>query len=191
MKFVWSVVFVVFLTGFSLVKHSPTGLVLTPDDKLHLAQVLVGEADWRKADHIAIAWVLAKRWKVYQRNAKYDPATQDFSWFIMTYSTTMKIGKTRAKRIRQLPWGDPLQPHSDNVSLEKYTKNWAKVRETVTQWYNGKHPDPCPKALHWGGTMDDPNKIRRPGVVWEPVSCGDTRNIFYHPVPVKEAKTDG
>lgn len=183
-----AVVLISLLTGFVRVGSAPKGLVLTRVDQLHLAQVVVGEADFRKADHIAIAWVLAKRWRMYQRGAKYDPATQDFSWFIMAYSSTMKIGRERAKRIRQLPWGDPVRPHSDHVSLERYTRNWAQARETVSQWYQGRHPDPCPRALHWGGTMDNPDKIERPGVVWEPVSCGPTSNIYYRPVPIK--KTD-
>lgn len=189
MKLVWLVVPIIFLTGFSSVE-TPAGLQLTPENKLHLAQVVVGEADWRKADHIAIAWVLAKRWVMFQRSEKYDPATQDFSWFIMNYSSTMKISKERARRIRQLPWADPARPHSDNVNLDRYTRNWAKVRDTVTQWSNGQYPDPCPKALHWGGTMDNPDKIRRPGVVWEPVSCGPTRNIYYRPITLKN-KTGG
>ncbi len=47
------------------------------------------------------------------------------------------------------------------------------MQRFVESWGAGRVRNPCPKALHWGGTMDKPSGN------WFPVSCGRTRNIFY------------
>lgn len=130
--------------------------------QLTLAQVMVGEADWHEPDHIAIAYVLTRRWQHYQR-AK-GPIT--FQRYMQLYSSTMKVDTERARWVRGLPWGKLEGPHEER---------WAKVMELVKAWGAGKVEDPCPVAEHWGGGMD------RPGRSWMPVSCGMTKNIFYGP----------
>ena len=128
--------------------------------RLTLAQVMVGEADWHEPDHIAIAYVLVRRWQ--QFNAARGPVT--FQRYMQLYSSTMKVDTERARWVRALPWGELDGP---------YGKRWKRVRELVEAWGSGKVKDPCPDAQHWGGTMD------RPGKTWEAVSCGLTKNIFY------------
>jgi hypothetical protein len=130
------------------------------ETRLTLAQVMVGEADWHEPDHIAIAFVLARRWVQYQQGK--GPIS--FQRYIQLYSSTMKVGTTRAKWVRALPWGEFRGPHA---------KRWGQVQQLVTAWGAGKVKDPCPRAEHWGGAMD------RPGRGWEPTSCGLTKNIFY------------
>lgn len=128
--------------------------------KLTLARAMVGEADWHTPDHVAIAWVLQRRWKIHSENRKQIP----FKRFIQMYSSPLKAKTDRAEWVQSLPWGPMPGP---------YEQRWDRVRRTVRRWGAGRIQDPCPKALHWGGTMD------RPSGHWYPVSCGRTRNIFY------------
>ena len=145
----------------------------TPEAQLMLARAWVGEADWSEQDHIAIGWVLAKRWAYF--NQSRSPENQlDFAAFTQAYSAALK-GETgnktpRQKIIQQLPWGDPV---SGVYSTPMNVKRWKQVRERVKRWGEGEIDDPCRSAMHWGGTMD------HPPANWEPVSCGDTWNIFY------------
>jgi hypothetical protein len=129
--------------------------------RLTLAQVMVGEADWNEPDHVAIAWVLARRWQRARLKS-----TVSFQDYMQRYSSPMKVDSERARWVRALPWGELPGPHK---------KRWSRVLELVNAWGAGKLSDPCPNAEHWGGTMD------RPGRSWEPISCGLTRNIFYAP----------
>lgn len=128
--------------------------------QLTLAQVMVGEADWHEPDHIAIAYVLMRRWE-HHRRAR-GPIT--FKRYMQLYSSTMKVDTERARWVRALPWGKLEGPLEDR---------WSKVIALVKAFGAGKVEDPCPEAEHWGGAMD------RPGRRWQPVSCGMTKNIFY------------
>jgi hypothetical protein len=128
--------------------------------RLTLAQVMVGEADWHEPDHVAIAFVLARRWQQFAQAR--GPIS--FQRYIQLYSSTMKVSTPRAKWVRALPWGELHGQHA---------KEWAHVQKLVTLWGQGKVKDPCPRAEHWGGAMD------RPGRSWEPTTCGMTKNIFY------------
>ena len=130
------------------------------ETQLTLAQVMVGEADWHEPDHIAIAFVLARRWQQYQQAHE----SSSFQHYMQLYSSTMKVESERTRWVRALVWGDGAGLHG---------KRWARVQQLVKAWGLGKVKDPCPTAEHWGGAMD------RPGKKWEPVSCGLTKNIFY------------
>jgi hypothetical protein len=151
--------------------------------KLTLAQALVGEADWHRPDHEAIAHVLVKRWRAFRRNR---PSSIPFTDFVKLYSAPLKTKEARARRIQALPWGTFAGP--GDVSGERWVSwaisskrapggwggaRWDRVRKLVTDWGRGRVKDPCPRAIHWGGTMD------RPTATMSPVNCGPTRNIFY------------
>ena len=138
---------------------------LSADARVTLARALVGEADWNTPDHIAIAWVLAKRWK-FAEHAR--PGSASFSQVIRSYAAPLKTKSDRTAWVQTLPWDAPL-----TGALVPYTKHWDKVKRVVTAWSSGRIKDPCPRAVHWGGTMDQPAKR------WRPVDCGLTRNIFY------------
>lgn len=150
------------------------------DARITLARAWVGEADWRPRDHIAIGWVLAKRWKIYNRRPERSAS---FGEFIRLYCSPLKGHSRRQRLIQALPWGDPT---SMAVGAYKHPKNvtrWRRVRERVERWGRGLFRDPCPKALHWGGTMDTPYRN------WFPVRCGGpTANIFYR---IQRAPLDG
>lgn len=128
--------------------------------QLTLARAMVGEADWHEPDHVAIAFVLARRWRVHQMNR--EPLT--FQRYIELYSASLRSVSERSSFIRSLPWGPLPGP---------YEQRWNRVQKLVTAWGEGRVKDPCPNAVHWGGAMD------RPSASWHPISCGLTRNIFY------------
>ena len=121
---------------------------------------MVGEADWHEPDHVAIAHVLARRWRIHQQNR--EPIS--FDRYIHLYSAALKRDSERSSWIRALPWG-PMPG--------LYEQRWNRVQKLVRAFAEGKVKDPCPLAMHWGGTMD------RPARSWHPVSCGLTRNIIY------------
>jgi len=128
--------------------------------QLTLARAMVGEADWHEPDHIAIAFVLARRWRIHQLNREPLP----FQRYIELYSASLRSDSSRSEWIRALPWGPFPGP---------YEQRWARVQKLVKGWGAGLVKDPCPLAMHWGGTMDRPSRR------WSPISCGLTRNIFY------------
>lgn len=128
--------------------------------RITLARAMVGEADWHEPDHIAIAYVLARRWRIHNQNR--EPVT--FERYIELYSASLRSDSERSSWIRNLPWG-PMPG--------AYEQRWNRVQKLVSAFSEGKVKDPCPLAMHWGGTMD------RPAQSWHPVSCGLTRNIFY------------
>jgi len=145
------------------------GEELDVDTKLTLARAMVGEADWHAPDHVAIAFVLAKRWPLYR--ARHPEAT--FRSYIELYSSPLRrdLG-ARSAWLRTLPWGPIEGP---------YSQHWDHVRALVERFSQGRLRDPCPGAMHWGGAMD------HPGAGMRPVSCGYTRNIFYS---LRSTKTD-
>lgn len=139
--------------------------------QLTLARAMVGEADWHEPDHVAIAFVLARRWRIQvsraSADARFDQEQHEplsFQRYISLYSAPLRSISPRTKWIRSLPWGPLDGP---------YSQRWDRVQKVVTWWGEGRLKDPCPSAVHWGGAMDRPSKR------WHPVSCGLTRNIFY------------
>lgn len=128
--------------------------------QLTLAQAMVGEADWHEPDHVAIAYVLARRWHRHQMNR--EPLS--FQRYIQLYSASLRSVSERSSFIRSLPWG---------VLPGPYEQRWNRVQKLVKAWGDGRIKDPCPNAMHWGGAMDRPSRN------WSPTSCGLTRNIFY------------
>jgi len=132
----------------------------TESAQMTLARTLVGEADWSEPDHAAIAHVLVKRWR---RQVKHKP--EGFEHFIQRYSAVWKLDTPRKRAVRALPWGEFVGPWGG--------KRWLKVQRFVRRWGDGLVADPCPEALHWGGTMDKPH------AGWRPVRCGRTKNLFW------------
>lgn len=159
--------FVVFL---SAVVSAPTALAYRPplpnaewdeETQLTLARAMVGEADWHEPDHVAIAFVLARRWRQLQQNRTDSPGFQSY---IGRYSASLRNDGARSTWIRGLQWGPLPGP---------FEQRWDRVRRLVAAWGEGRIKDPCPNAMHWGGAMDRPSRR------YHAVSCGLTRNIFY------------
>ena len=136
------------------------------------------EADWSRVDHVAISYVLARRWRIARRPRGQLPGI-GFEAFVRHYSALWKPKHTSRKRaIRALPWG-PLPRKVGNWG----GKRWDTVQRLVEKWGAGRVKNPCPNALHWGGTMD------KPAGHWSPVSCGYTNNIFYTVRPARRKQS--
>jgi hypothetical protein len=133
------------------------------DAQIALARAMVGEADWNEPDHVAIAFVLARRWRKATSN-RVEPLP--FEQFVARYSASLRNGTARGSWIRGLQWGPMPGP---------FEQRWDRVRKLVDAWGRGRVKDPCPNAMHWGGAMDRPSRR------YHAVSCGLTRNIFYAP----------
>lgn len=150
--------------------------------KVTLARAWVGEADWNRSDHIAIGWVLSKRWKIYNR-VRDEQNRIRFEEFVRMYSAPLKGQRLRQRRIQALPWGDPVGRRMGPYRTPRNVRRWKTVRERVERWGAGRYTDPCPNALHWGGTMDKPYRN------WQPVNCGTTDNIFYRIQRVRKSRS--
>jgi hypothetical protein len=133
---------------------------------------MVSEADWSTRDHIAIAWVLKRRW---ESRVEKDPEWT-FLDQVKRYCAGMR-GKVRASRhvwVRALnPEGIEPEGWPSNAKWGNYKPAWEKVLRLSNAWIKGNVKDPCPSASHWGGAMDPPGKS------WKAVNCGPTQNIFY------------
>lgn len=128
------------------------------DTLLWAARACYVEASFREADCIALLWVTKKR-----------AARAERPWLEMIRQYSAVDADTpRAVESRGFPWGDvPDKPDSWN-------RNWAKLRELVVGFANGEHRDPCPRAWHWGGTMDHPR-----GRMVRARCAVSTANTFY------------
>lgn len=143
---------------------------------LWLARAVVGEAGWRaENDHIAIPYVLLRRWKTMSRRWP----DLKFKGVILAYAKALGGGRSsytpRQQWIRRLNF-EGLQPdHWPAKANWKYHKPiWYKILNRLDDWRLGRVPDPCRgKAEHWGGEMD------KPLATMHEVDCGDTVNKFY------------
>jgi hypothetical protein len=110
----------------------------TAEAQLWAARACYVESSWRAADCIAILWVARKRATRAQR--PWLDMLQDYS--------AVKANTPRAREARTFPWGDV--PHMSR----SFNRQWLKLRKLVVEFAEGRHVDPCPRAQHWGGTMD-------------------------------------
>lgn len=146
------------------------------DTRLWTARAMVGEVDWdSEQDHAAIAWVLARRWKMASKRwpeLRYVDVVRGYSKPIRG---SIRRLTRRQRWVRALsidgarPAGWPRR-----LAWNRYAPKWRRVLRMADEWSLGLWPDPCRgKAWHWGGQMDRP----WPGLV--EIDCGDTRNVFY------------
>jgi hypothetical protein len=131
---------------------------LDPSELVWAARVCYLEATWRESDCVALLYVAKKRATRAGR-----------SWLdVLREYSAINARNARATEIRTYPWGDvPNMP-------ESFNRRWQRLRELVTEFTQGKQSDPCPRAEHWGGTMDHP----RGRMI--PARCAAaTANTFY------------
>lgn len=125
---------------------------------LHLARICKLEAEARLTDCTALYHIGRKRFG------------DDWLAGLLRYSKLYQRTTPRARRIATAPAG-PIPGAS-----KRENARWAKLRQHAAELVAGEHPDPCPRAIHWGGTMDVP----RAGTV--PATCaaqGQTANVLY------------
>jgi hypothetical protein len=139
------------------IAHAETN-VQEHDTYLWAARTCYLEATWSKNDCVALLWVTRKR-----------AARASRSWLDMLIDYSAVDANTpRAKAVRDFPWGDVPD------KSETFNRRWRELRELVVDFADGKHPDPCPHAEHWGGKMDHPH-----GRMVKARCMVSTSNIFY------------
>jgi len=148
----------------------------TPSTQVWLARAMVAEAGWHaENDHIAIAYVLARRWRMLTERwpqLRFIDVIRNYCSGLGSYRRELT---QRQKWLRSLSWND-LVPESwpAGVSWQRYLRYWQSVLERSDRWSKGDLKDPCRgRAWHWGGTIDTP----RGRMV--AVDCGTTENTFY------------
>lgn len=149
----------------------------TPNAKLWLSRAMIAEAGWESTrDHIAIAYVLARRWRTM---VKRFPRMR-FVDVIRFYCSGLEPGNHSPTRrqvwLKGLTFGveEPDGWPSSRASWEKHLPLWRSTLTRAARWGSGVFRDPCSgRAWHWGGTMDLPKeRMYR-------VDCGETLNTFY------------
>lgn len=144
------------------------------ETRIWLARSLVGEAGWTATkEHAAIAFVYANRWK-------QSGKSRSFLGLVRTYSAAVK-GRSNARH----PWLHHLNEEGDQPDgwavgrayWPNYRDRWLNVLAWTDGWAAGYFDNPCPRANHYGGYVDD-RRARAAG--WYRVRCEHRmRNRFY------------
>jgi hypothetical protein len=128
------------------------------DHLIWAARVCYLEATWRESDCIALLYVAQKR-----------AARVDRPWLdVLSDYSTVHAKNARAVEVRAFPWADV--PGKSAV----FNRRWERLRALVVEFASGQHADPCPRAEHWGGTMDRPR-----GNMIKARCAASTVNTFY------------
>ena len=152
--------------------------------KLWLARALVSEAGWGETtDHIAIAYVLYRRWRIALRTYPRYSMVQVIKRYCAGFGRTAPT--PRQRWVKNLT-GDGKRPEGwpDDIRWRDYRDRWMKVLDTVESWRRGAFSDPCRGlSRYWGGPMDRPSRRMIQ------MDCGPTKNRFYT-VRIKPFPTD-
>lgn len=135
---------------------------------IEVARVCYLEATFRESDCVAM-WHVARKRAALARQLPLG-ADVDAEVIVATLDRYSAIGASneRARTVRVFPDADV-----DGMGAV-WNMRWARLRELAREVVAGEHADPCPAAIHWGGTIDPP----RGSMV--PARCmGDTANVFY------------
>jgi len=173
---------IIFLLVFSFASLSiakaraPLPDQLSAEDKIWLARAMVAEAGWKaERDHVAIAYVLARRLKRMQQR------WPSLRYRDVLFSYAKGLGDGRREHTPRQRWIRSLSPDlrqpdywPRQVNWERHRALWRDALTRADAWASGRLRDPCRgRAWHWGGTIDEP---------WGdlvPVDCGETKNTFY------------
>lgn len=166
--------------GIALPVAAKAGLIpakqWTPQVRVDLAKAMVAEGGWEsKRDHIAIAYVIARRW--WQMSAQ-RPNLQ-FRTVLLQYAKGLGEGRLklnpRQRWIRSLSVSLTEPDHwPANVRWSRHQRLWVRSLVLAKVWVRGRLPDPCRGwADHFGYENDKPtaNMVE--------IDCGDTKNRFY------------
>ena len=161
----------------------------TPDAHVWLARGMVAEAGWlNDRDHVAIAYVLARRWK---RVTERYP-TLRFLDVIRNYCAGLGAREAATARqlwVRALPAPDsPMDAPEGwprSASWPQHRKLWRQVLQRAQHFAMGQLADPSRgRAWHWGSCdsrlPDLPRALRMIDAGrWVPLDIPGTRNCFY------------
>jgi hypothetical protein len=176
---------VLFCVSFSLLlaSFSRAQVEQLPDSewseevKLLTAQAMLAEAGFQsRADHVAIAYVLARRYRLVKHS---------YSFAKMLRAYCSGFDKWVPKRLeRRLTWIKSLSAQQEVAptgwppeygSWERHRKLWNDLLQRAEDWRAGRLADPCKgRAIYWGGVGDP-----RLGHGLVTLNCGKTDNTFY------------
>lgn len=155
----------------------------TPRAHLWLSRGLVAEAGWNaERDHVAIAYVLARRWKARAKRYSYIRFVDIVRAYCTGLEPALHSPTLRQRWLRSLSFNFE-QPDAwpRKASWKRHLPLWKAAVYRSEQWARGELRDPCRgKAWHWGGAMDLPKERM------VPVDCGDTSNTFYGLVETRQ-----
>jgi hypothetical protein len=158
----------------------------TRDTHIWLARAMVAEAGWKaERDHIAIAYVLARRWRRLTENwpaLRFIDVIRNYCAGLGNYTRELTA---RQRWLRGLSWNDD-EPDGwpRAASWRRHLPLWRKTLERSARWSQGGVVDPCRgRAWHWGGTIDTPQGRM------VAVSCGETRNTYYRVLNAKKSSS--
>ncbi len=141
-----------------------------------LARAMVAEAGWRaERDHVAIAYVLARRWRRLTENwpaFRFIDVIRNYCAGLGDYTREFTA---RQRWLRGLSWSDE-KPNGwpRAASWSRHLPLWRNALKRSARWSEGGLTDPCRgRAWHWGGTIDTPQGRM------VAVNCGKTRNTYY------------
>ncbi len=141
------------------------------DSEPWLARCMMGETSFDNThEHLAMAWVLEKRWK--QARKRFPALT--FLQQVRGYCACLSGNRLWLRHLHPPVGGVSLPPKGwpAKAVWGVAAPHWSaalRVAETFRSM-----PDPYPQAMHWGGTMDLPCK----GCVAIDTG-GKTANTFY------------
>jgi hypothetical protein len=148
-------------------------------DKIWLARAMVAEAGWEsKRDHVAIAYVLARRLKQMRKRWPH------LQYRDVLFAYAKGLGNGRREYSPRQRWIRSLSPDLSKpdhwprkARWERHKALWAATLTRADAWSRGRLRDPCRgRAKHWGGVnlVSDLPKGRM-----IKIDCGETKNIFY------------
>ena len=144
--------------------------------QLWLARAFISESDWyAERDHIAIAYVIYRRWKLIRRDYKRYPFVEVIRQYCSGLGRFEKLITLRQAWLNDLSL-DARRPESwpRDLAWDAYRPLWEAALKRAEDWHLGQYEDPCNgMAMHFGGDMD------RPRPYMKKLDCGKTRNNFY------------
>lgn len=163
----------------------------TAEARHNLVRCLVGEAGWSAPDHAAIPWALSRSWAARVRGG-YELT---FATQVARYCAALRVAEPtpRQRWVRALPAEGPMTEENepeefpDMLEWAGYTERLDRIRTFVDTWARGEVRDPCPRADHWGGTMDSIGTGAR--LVCPRTSGGMHNTFFYIDPEVRRALT--
>lgn len=144
----------------------------TPQAHLELGRCVVGEAGFRAtADHDAIAWVLARRWRQRSDVLARKGGVWTFAAQVRAYCKGAYPRQQGRQWVRDLPTPGGDWPAGAGPNLAR----WRRILGRLDRWARGGVPNPCPGAAHWGGMslgVDLDRALRNiEAGRWEAVEC--------------------
>ena len=154
---------------------------------LWLARCAIGEEGWDSpTGHLAIMHVLRKR---------HAQAVKRYPGLTLTQQTRAYCKCLNSDRL----WVRSLNPPSADGSLpaplgwpaklrwDGFRAHWQAAL-ALAKTFRSKR-DPCPRAMHFGSPVlkRDVANAAKHGMI--PVSCGDTRSVFYRLPTAREGRT--